>query len=277
MPIDTTPDAPNVDAQFKPLVEGDWSLAAHDENYFCVYETLDRDIDVAAFHPVAPLGTHHTVLTLYSGSQPDGVVPCEASTNGTSMIYGSGVGAPDLALPDGVGLKLKKGQRVLLNLHLYNTGDDVLTGHSGVYVKEAAAGSIVHEAEVVLAGPTLTLQVPSGVTTQQGPCSVGNFTREPVTVFSLSQHMHKRGRKLKTVLTHAGTDTTLQDEPYTFDLQAFHSITPVTIAPGDTITTYCTYENTGATTQFGDSSDAEMCFSDLFYYPAQKLTYFCTN
>ena len=54
--------------------------------------------------------------------------------------------------------------------------------------------------------------------------------------------------------------------------------------PGDVLTTYCTYENTaetnppsGAPVGFGESSDDEMCFTDLFYYPAQGADFICSS
>jgi hypothetical protein len=44
------------------------------------------------------------------------------------------------------------------------------------------------------------------------------------------------------------------------------------------LTTYCTYDNTtGQTVRFGESSDDEMCFTDLFYYPAQGANFVCTG
>ena len=82
------------------------------------------------------------------------------------------MGSPDFVFPQGVGLHLKAGQRLLLNLHLYNASDETLTGRSGTLVQEAMPDEIQHEAEIVLAGPTLGLQVPTGVSTQSGSCDL---------------------------------------------------------------------------------------------------------
>ncbi|MBA3503612.1 MAG: hypothetical protein M4D80_39940 [Myxococcota bacterium] len=274
------PDGPPPDPEgWVRLMEGDWSLAPGEEGYFCVYVTVPADIDVKAFRPLAPPGTHHTVLTKFTSATPaDGTQRCTVSTNGTSMIYGSGVGAPDFEFPAGIGLRLTKGTRLLLNLHLYNATDAPLSGRSGALVKPAAAGELKNFAELVLAGPTIGLNVPTGTSTQSGACQISRITSTPIQVFALSQHMHKLGKHMKSVITRSGSpDIVLQDIPYDFESQKFHHTQQlVELRPTDTLTTYCTFNNTtGATVGFGESSDDEMCFTDLYYYPAQAANYIC--
>jgi hypothetical protein len=276
---DAAVDATELPGDWQKLMEGDWSLAAGEEGYYCVYATVPRDVYIKAFRPLIPIGTHHTVLTRYEGNTPDGTVRCGVGTNGQSMIYGSGVGSPDFVFPDGVGLHLTAGTRLLLNLHLYNASDAPLTGRSGTLFQEATADEIEHVGEIVLAGPTIGLRVPPGVSTQQGTCNVSNITSQPVQVFALSQHMHKLGKHLKTVIRRGAQEIVLQDVPYDFEQQTFQLVQPVVeLRPGDVLTTYCTYDNTtGRTVNFGESSDDEMCFSDLFYYPAQGADFVCSG
>jgi len=277
---DAPPDAPVTVDGFTTLMEGDWSLAPGQESYFCVYVTVPRDLYVKAFRPINPLGTHHTVLTRYTGASPaDGTVPCNVGTNGQSMIYGSGIGAPDFTFPTGVGLHLEAGTRLLLNLHVYNASDAELTGRSGTLFQEATAAEIQNLAELVLAGPTVALNVPPGVTTQSGTCNLSSLTNEPIQVFALSQHMHKLGTHMRSVVTRGATEIVLQDIPYNFEEQAFH-LTPslVELRPGDVLETECTFDNTtGSLVRFGESSDDEMCFTDIFYYPAQGASYICSS
>lgn len=262
------------------LLEGDWTLpAGQPDTYYCVYATVPRDMYIKAFRPLIPIGTHHTVLTLFNNTSPaDGIHPCNVGTNGQSMIYGSGVGSPDFNFPTGVGLHLRAGQRLLLNLHLYNASDSTISGRSGTLVQEAAAGEIQNFAEIVLAGPTFTLSVPSGVSTQSGSCNISQITDEPIQVFSLSQHMHKTGTHMRSVITRGQQEIVLQDIDYNFENQTFQLVNPhVQLLPTDRLTTYCTYNNPGGPKQFGDSSDDEMCFTDLFYYPAQGANFTCTG
>jgi len=273
---DTGPDPDG----FEKLMEGDWTLQPGQEGYFCIYSTVPRDIDISAFRPLAPPGTHHTVLTKITTSMPDGIVPCNVGTNGTTMIYGSGVGAPDFAFPPGIGLRLTAGTRLLNNLHLYNATDQVLSGKSGTLFKAAVAGEIQNFAELVLAGPTIGLSVPTGMSTQQGNCAVDRITNAPIQVFALSQHMHKLGTHMKSVVARTGSpDIVLQDIAYDFEEQKFHHTTQlVELRPGDMLTTHCTFNNTtGSTVSFGESSDDEMCFTDLYYYPARGANYICSG
>lgn len=273
-----SPDASLPDG-FQSLMQGDWNLPPGGEGYFCVYATVPKDIDIKSFRPLAPVGTHHTVMTKITGASPaDGTYPCNVGTNGTTMLYGSGVGAPDFEFPPGIGLHLAAGTRLLLNLHLYNATDQPLSGKSGVLYGPAQPGDIQHFAELVLAGPTIGLSVPMGTSTQSGACQVSQISSTPIQVFALSQHMHKLGTHMKSVVTRTGSsDIVLQDIPYDFEQQAFHH-TPslVELKPGDKLTTYCTYNNTtGANVTFGESSDDEMCFTDLYYYPAAGANYIC--
>ncbi len=273
-------DAPGPDPDgFVSLLEGDWNLPPGGEGYFCVYATVPRDLYINALRPLNPLGTHHTVLTRYEGTHADGVVPCDVGTNGQNMIYGSGVGAPDFAFPAGVGLHLAQGSRLLLNLHLFNASDTPLTGRSGTLIKETTAAEVPNLAELVLAGPTATLSIPTGVSTQSGNCQISNVTSQPIQLFALSQHMHKLGTHMKSVITRGSTEIVLQDVPYSFEEQTFHLVSPVVeLRPGDVLSTQCTYDNTtGSPHRFGESSNDEMCFTDLFYYPAQNANYICTS
>lgn len=261
------------------LLEGDWSLNAGEEGYYCVYFTVPRDMYIKAFRPLIPPGTHHTVVTINNGDDADGTRRCGVGDNGQNMIYGSGVGSPDFVFPAGIGLHLTAGTKLIANLHLYNASDEPLTGRSGALVQEATAAEIQHEAEIVLAGPTITLRVPPGMSTQSGNCQLSNVTDEPITVFALSQHMHKLGKHMRSVVTRGSEQIELQDIPYNFETQTFQLKTPtVELRPGDTLTTYCTYDNTtGQQVGFGESSDDEMCFTDLFYYPAQGAPFICSG
>src|SRR5690606_35010883 len=78
------------------LLAGDWELDAADEGYRCVSFTVPEDMYVSAFRPIAPSGTHHTVLSREVSARPDGIYSCDAGTNGPVMIYGSGVGTTPL-------------------------------------------------------------------------------------------------------------------------------------------------------------------------------------
>ncbi|MBK9030464.1 MAG: hypothetical protein IPL61_03840 [Myxococcales bacterium] len=240
------------------LIAQDWTLPAGTENMVSSSRILDQDLYVRAIRPLAPAGTHHTLLGLATGS---GGGP---GTSPDGLIYASGVGTDALMMPPGVGLRLEAGKQLTLQLHLYNTGDAPLSGTSGIEVLLTTADQIADLAEIELAGP-LGLTIPPGVHTISGTCTATS----PQTVFAIFPHMHQLGTHFRAEARTAAGAVTIHDDRYSFDEQRISPITPLPLAPGDTITTDCTWDNTtGATVTFGTSSDAEMCFSILFRYPA---------
>ena len=66
------------------------------------------------------------------------------------QFYASGVGTGPLVLPEGVGLVAKKGQQIHLNLHLFNAGEQDISGTSGIEVMTLPKEKVVHEAHVNL-------------------------------------------------------------------------------------------------------------------------------
>src|SRR5688572_6003131 len=109
----------------------------------------------------APLGTHHTVLSIASGSAggSDGEQNCSAGTLGMVMLYASGVGTSPLDFPTDVGIKIAAGTQLHLSLHLYNSSDGALNGDSAILVKAQGTPPPML-AEMVFAG-TPNFSIPS--------------------------------------------------------------------------------------------------------------------
>ena len=245
------------------LVEGDWSLGGGREEYRCVRTTIDRELFVSEFHPIAPLGTHHTVVTyVESPTRPDGITSCHASENDPDMIYGSGVGTEPLVMPEGVAVRIPAGAQVLVNLHLYNTSGDELSGRSGLEVVTVPVESVEHEAQVLLAG-TVNISIPprSNDYSTTGRCTMNSDT----TVFAVMPHMHQYG----SAMTVRHGDTILHEDLYSFDNQVYYPIEPqLELSTGDRVDVTCQYmNNTDRSIGFGDSSEQEMCFALLYRYP----------
>ncbi len=252
--------APTYDS-WEPLITKSWTLPPGGEHTADLkLIDLDKDIYVGGIRPIAPPGTHHTLLSRGA-----------ASTIAENIIYASGVGTEEVLFPPGTGLKLPAGTLIGIQLHTFNTSDESMSGTSGVEIYNVAPDEFVDEVDVVLAG-TKSFALPANeTTTVAATCTV----TERQTVFALFPHMHQLGTHLKTTLTVGGVPRVIHDGPYAFDHQPFLSIDPVVLEPGDTITTECTWHNsTTATVTFGESSDTEMCFSIMYRYPAQG-TPFC--
>jgi mono/diheme cytochrome c family protein len=99
-----------------------------------------------------------------------------------------------------------------------------------------------------------------------GQCVPEN--KVPVKILAVQPHMHKTGTHMKAVIHRKGAgDEVLHDGPFDFNYQVQY-LKDVTINPGDTITTECTYSQPMA---FGESTDEEMCYLFTFAYPKGQL------
>lgn len=271
----SAPDAaaPSPDEGFAPLLTGDWTVPPGSEDYLCVRHTVEEDLLVAAFEAINPVGTHHTLLTAGPPDVPDGIAPCDAGTNHRISLYGSGVGTNPMVFPDGVAVRIPAGTQLLLNLHLFNTSAEPLSGTSGTRFRRLDEDDLVEEAEGILAG-TVALEIPPGATTtHEGTCEMSH----DVTVFALSPHMHQIGTHMRIFAERAGgEEILLHDAPYDFDEQLYYMIEPLRLSEGERVRIECTHENpTERTIRFGDGSEDEMCLAGIYRYPARGSAFFC--
>ena len=254
-------------SDWRTLVEGAWQLAGGEEGYRCARLTATEDLYIKEFQPIAPLGTHHTLLSVNEEpTAPDGIAKCGANDNGHVTLLGSGVGEHYSSgpLPEGVAYKIPKGSQLNLNLHLFNVRDKVLEGTSGVKIRTTSADKVKELAQVTLAG-SVSLSIPTGMSTSKGKCTLANAA----TVFAVSPHMHQLGTHLKATAKRAsGAPVTLYDGPYDFNEQRQYPAEMLKLAAGDTVEVECTYANTtDRMVAFGESSLDEMCFIGLYKFP----------
>ncbi|HVW27253.1 MAG TPA: hypothetical protein VHC69_17925 [Polyangiaceae bacterium] len=261
---------------WQTIITGSWTLMPGTETYRCARVTVDRDYYVNAFEAINPQGTHHTLLTMGDADKPDGVIDCSVSELHPLEVFGSGVGTDPLTLPDGIAIHVPKGTQLLLNLHLFNTSEDVITGTSGTRIRTIPESAVTHIAEGVLAG-TVNIDIPPGVTkVTTGYCTMP----EDTTLIAVAPHMHQLGIYEKvTAQTAAQGDVVIHDAPYSFDYQSFHLINPAQqMAKGDKLRVDCTHMNTTPKeVTFGESSLAEMCFAGIYRYPAVGGFFICSD
>jgi hypothetical protein len=262
------PDADNSD--FIEIIGRDWSIPGG-ETYRCTRVLVEEDILISTFRPIAPDGTHHTVLTV-SDSGPVGDYNCSAGSLDSEMLFASGVGTDDLVFPEGVAIRVEAGRYLNLNLHLFNTQPSGnLDGHSGILAKTVDSVEPDKEAEMVFAG-TFLINIPAN---SDGEASGGCTFDDPATIFTYWPHMHQYANHQRVVLNVGGEEMVLHDAAYSFEEQTNYPITPIQVADGDSIDVTCSYtNNTSSSVQFGDSSTTEMCFTGLYRYPKQAIDLF---
>ena len=268
-----TPPTTPPTSEWKTLLTGDWTMSPGTEGYVCVRKTLEEDLVISVLDAINPQGTHHTLLTMGTPDAPDGTTPCNAGTNRTQSVFGSGVGSIPLPFPKGVALRIKKGTQLLLNLHLFNTGTAPISGTSGTRFQTVAEADAPIQAEGLLAGTTQINLPPGQMTNSTGYCTMST----DATIFAVSPHMHMLGTYEKITAERANLgETVLHDAPYDFEEQRYFSINPIEVKKGDRIRVECTHHNTTASrVTFGESTLQEMCFAGLYRYPADGSSFMC--
>jgi hypothetical protein len=275
VPSEPTPSEPPPAGDWQTLLTGEWTRSPGTEGYTCVRHTITEDLYVSAFEAISPTGTHHTLLTLGDPDAPDGLTPCNAGENKLVSVYGSGVGPETLEFPEGVAMRIPAGTQLLLNLHLFNTGEQDLSGTSGTRVRVVPESEVAHIAQGLLAG-TVGLNIPAGqTTTHVGYCTMSI----DATLFAVAPHMHQLGIYERVVAESSiDGDVVLWDGPYNFDDQSYDVIEPVQMAAGDRVRVECTHENTTSQdVRFGESTLAEMCFAGLYRYPSDGSVFYCID
>src|SRR5688572_25736577 len=179
-----SPDSPPLPEGYTRLIGRTWTIQPGAQDiYKCVRITVPQDMYITSIMAQAPLGTHHTVLSIMAGD--DGEENCNVGTLGMVMLYASGVGTSPLNFPQGVGIKVAAQTKIHLNLHLYNASDEALNGDSAILVK-AQSTPPPTLAEMVFAGK-LTFTIPASPPQDyivQGGCTVNT----PYTLFAVWPH-----------------------------------------------------------------------------------------
>jgi hypothetical protein len=257
--------------EWTELVAGDWTLEPGEEKYICAKKTLSHAVHVNGFRPIAPPGTHHSVLSITSAPGPDGVAPCSAAVDGHQILFATGLGTSELTLPDGIAATVPAGTQLLMNLHLVNATPQTLTGRSGASAFLVHAADVDEHAEVILAGKIDGLEVVPGASTQTGTCTFPGAS----TLFAVMPHMHARGRHLRVA---SGSDV-LYDQDFDVDTQSYTLLAPPReMSAGEALTIDCSYENPSAETlHYGPYASDEMCYAILVRHPALDASPFCVD
>jgi Copper type II ascorbate-dependent monooxygenase, C-terminal domain/Copper type II ascorbate-dependent monooxygenase, N-terminal domain len=249
-----------------------------------------REVQGLKFHTIIDNKriVHHWILYgVNSGAtQQDGEVQGGqgqpiGSMQGEFYIAGWAPGAPDIVLPDGVGLHMATGANAMfrLEVHYFNIAagsveeEDASGVEFCVTSKKRPAEAAIHWMG------TTNLNVLPGKSDVNASCRP-QITNGPVHLISLSSHMHKTGVHSKAILKRAngGPALTLIDDAFSFLEQAGYkqprdgSAADVLINAGDTIDVQCTFDNqTGTPKRFGSNTEDEMCFFYAMAWPRGQL------
>ena len=252
------------------LTTPEYTLQPGEEKYLCFSFRAPAEAANAIIHlqPIDGALVHHKILVQTAAPSPAPAYECNTLFDlNWTPVWAAGAGANPLELPAGAGFVLPPSADLVIQYHLQNAQDQAITERSAINLTFADDPTMIEPAGVFVVGPA-SFTIPSGSV----DFTLGHECTVPLdmNVFAILPHMHKLGTKLE--FEHGatvGTATQLyQIDPWAFGDQPLAPVS-ATFATGDFMRSTCHWTNrTGGDVTFGESSDNEMCFSVLFYYPA---------
>ncbi|MDD9946179.1 MAG: hypothetical protein OXU20_34355 [Myxococcales bacterium] len=248
-----------MESEYAHFTTGEIDLPAGKERYICHTMTLTEPTNVDRFEYDALPGVHHFLLARTTKKEQEGTFECDILFRFSWIpVFGAGSGSQELQLPDGAAQVFPAGTQLLIQLHLFNAGDEDLRQKVGIRMHK----STVPEPKPVgiYAFGTDEIALPAA-----GPSSVVNECEVPtdVTLFAALPHMHYLGRSLVMELQDPTTgvfNEVYRREPWDFDAQYVEPMM-LEIPKGTNTRVTCNYMNDNEhVVNFGESSADEMCF-----------------
>lgn len=251
-------------------------LAGGDERNKCEWVFLDQDIDVGRIeHRYSTQGIHHfnLIITALSRDSAEAIStePFACDGFGETWIRGNVmlVTNPEgeIAFPDNVALKLKKGTVLAIQTHFVNPSSDTLEVQAAVNLHransattEAGVFGFYNYGMVIPANGTFTSRMECGVPSD-------------VNVLTLLTHMHSRGTKFESWVAKAD-GTKVQDLASTTEWSDVPTLVlndPLSIAKGNRIHVQCDFQNPTpeAIIQGPSKPKNEMCMLLGTYWPKE--------
>jgi hypothetical protein len=238
------------------------------------------DIYVTRMQSKCRPGTHHLVAYGYEDEnvpgQPEiGVMRDQNRPDGRGNFRGGMFGTLNyftaqseeftLNLPAGMAVRIPANATVDLNSHYYNRTNatrfgEVYLNFETIPVNQA---NIILQTELINNGDILVLP-PNKVTTI---VYEEISTEDYMTVYSITSHMHERGKLFKVFVVGGPRDgeLILESNDYKHPPQIFLS-TPLVITPGIGLRTEITYDNdTDREISYGVTSQDEMGIAFILY------------
>ena len=221
-------------------------------------ETLHHWLLFTTNRPLSADGTHEEVIGTQLGDS-------------AQLIQGWAIGGATAKMPEGVGFVLPPPNTMLnVQWHYYNSTGSAKPDATAVIVCAVPRETLPHIASTTWLG-TENISVPAGrMGTAQGSCI--NDSGAPIHIVNFTPHMHKIGRNMKSVIKRKnGMMEEVFNKPFANESQLQYDVS-LTLEPGETIISTCTFQNDGArNVGFGTSTDQEMCYQFATSYPAEAL------
>jgi hypothetical protein len=250
-----------------------YRLQPGEEKYICYqFYSPDTAVAITRVDEVSVPGIHHMFLfQAFGRNEPDAPHECNTLIKTTwNPIWVANTGEHSLQVPTGTGFVIAPGTQYIVQLHMQNSGDEPLDIRGGI--------NLTYEHDVASLIPagmygigSFALEIPGLATNYQVPVSC--TPDKDLNVFGVLPHMHKLGTKIELQRTPIDGDASMfyKVDPWLFGDQPLDML-DAKITAGEKLDLTCTYTNpSNQSVKYGESSDQEMCFFLLFYYPYDHI------
>lgn len=260
------------------------SFDAEGNDYRCFELDLENDeaLFVTGFEALVdnPRIVHHIVVFDSNGqSLGDGTGdPHEGfdcggfGEDGWDFVTGWAPGGGPVTFPEGMGLKLAKDTKLVLQMHYFDSfdGADLEQDQSGYALTTVT--DVDRRVYQIPVG-TYDFVIPAGDPSYESslvlPWEYGDYD-----ILGVFPHMHTRGSGFSFELAHADASTTCLVDMHDWD---FHNqVTalfdePALLTDGDAVSLTCTWDNSESTEDvaWGEGTQDEMCFGFTYASKAE--------
>lgn len=190
-------------------------------------------------------------------------------------------GMDGLQFPEGTGLSVLPGSKIVLQMHYNNPPEGPSPDQTTVelQVEPSVEKKALFAPFLDVSWPLGGMELPPGQTTtheaEGDPRSLlailgdgGLDLSGGFNIHSVLMHMHVLGQHGIVEVEHAdgSEDTVVEVDPYDFNWQLIYQLSqPVRFEHGDTMSLRCTFENdTDAAVFWGEGTEEEMCVGNLY-------------
>ena len=195
----------------------------------------------------------HHVLAMVDRSGLSASIPSRDGAYGYPCFGGPGVridgylggwapGARPWDLPEGVGMLLPKGARIVFQLHYHNQRLTAETDHTELWLR-AASGPVQKRLHFMRVGQ-FRLTIPAGAPRHE--IEAGSFVHQPMQLIAIHPHMHLLGREMKVWarMKDESTQPLIHIDDWDFHWQGFYFYRkPVALPVGSWIELTAAWDN----------------------------------
>lgn len=253
-------------------MSGEYSLAPGDERYVCTtHRSPPEEVGIVEVQQTPGLAVHHVAVFQTTIDEPEGTFDCPVLVKQSWLpIWASGAGGAGLTMPEGVAFKIRPNTQYLVQYHLLNAGDAPVTERSVVSLRYDPEPDALEAAGLFALG-SFDFSIPPGATDHSETVSCASPL--DMHAFAAFPHMHQLGTQIRfdRGASEAQAAMTYEKNPWQFGNQPMDPM-DIVISEGEFLRAQCRWRNDGdAPVTYGESSNDEMCFFIIFYYPFEGL------